>query len=124
VNFVASQAVNRTLPREAGSFFTNTVDSLENEIHARSPGSTVLIENTPFADPWTRELVPGVAAVFLIHFPNNEVDGRRVHFTENDPERLAYWMHYGGPRLRDLLIAPGPRQGLGEDRSRGDVGGR
>lgn len=106
-NWTASRNINDALSADSGALFASTVDSIESKIHAQAEGSKVVIQNKPFAGAgWGHESIPGLAAVFLIHFPENLVDGRRVYFSEKDPDRLAYWRRVGGQRLRDLLIAP------------------
>lgn len=122
-NWTASQSVNDQLPLDAGRQFASTIKSLETEIQSRSPGSTVVIENKVFSGMrWRSSTIPGVAGIFLIRFPENEVHGRRIYFSESNSERLAHWKQLGGRRLRDLLIAP-PREGRRKI-SRGGVGGR
>jgi hypothetical protein len=116
-NWNASRNINRALPASSEKVFASTVASLEAEIRARARGSRVVIDNEPFADPWARELIPGRAGVFLIHFPANEVDGRHIYFREQDSRQLEFWRRVGGGRLRELLIDPGPERGR-RDRSR------
>jgi hypothetical protein len=123
-NWDASRSISRGLPASSGKVFASTVESLEAEIQARAKGSRFVIENEPFADPWARELIPGLAGIFLIHFPANEVDGRHIYFRENDPQQLEFWRRVGGGRLRELLIDPDPERRRREDGREGAVGGR
>jgi hypothetical protein len=53
---------------------------------AAPPGGTATIENRPFgpaAVPW---LFPGWAGVFLIHYPDDTVEGRTVRFRVDDTD--------------------------------------
>ncbi len=47
---------------------------------------------------------PGWAAVFVIYFPTDVVEGRRVHFVEDDPSVLESTR--GGRRTAGLLVSP------------------
>ena len=88
-------------------------------------GVAVIIENKPFFGAgWGYKLVPGDAAVFIIRYPENEVDGRHVYFSESDSTQLAHWKQVGGERLSDLLIAPPKKQARNKKSRRGNVGGR
>lgn len=123
-NWNWSRSINGDLPHDAGDQFAETVRSFEGEIHSRVQGRRVVIQNKPFAGGgyMGRQLAPGVAAVFMIRFPENEVDGRRVFFSEKNSETLKYWKTFGGSRLKDLLIAPRPGD-AGRKGSRGGAVG-
>jgi hypothetical protein len=55
--------------------------AIHEAVAAAPPGSTVTIQNRPFASaPVARPLFPGWAGVFVIEFPANVVDGRPVRF--------------------------------------------
>ncbi len=123
-NWDASRSISRALPASSGEVFASTVESLEAAIQAGAKGSRVVIENQPFADPWARELIPGLAGIFLIHFPANEVDGRHIYFREKDPQQLEFWRRVGGGRLRELLIDPDRQRERRDGRGDGAVGGR
>src|SRR5262249_1237703 len=69
------------------------------------PGGTVHIEKRHFVPgPFAPTLFPGWAAVFVIFFPDNVVDGRRVYFVERNPAVLAELCP--GRRTTSLLVAP------------------
>jgi hypothetical protein len=52
----------------------------------------------------TPDAFPGWAAAFVIFFPDDTVEGRRVHFVVSTPEELA--AARDGRRMADLLVAP------------------
>ena len=124
-NWNAGHGVVALHPPECADEFPKTIKQIEAKIQAGARGSKVVIENKAFVGPGMMyRLLPGDAAVFLIRFPENEVDGRRVYFSESDSAALALWKQKGGERLRDLLIAPPPKK-AGQAKTRGGpVGGR
>jgi hypothetical protein len=109
-NWSASRVVVDLHPADAGEIYAKTIKAFDAKIRSQRKGTNVVIKNKPFAGAgWGRKHIPGLATIFIIHFPENVVDGRCVYFREKDPERLEYWRSLGGNRLRDLLIAPGDR---------------
>ncbi len=85
-----------------------TVASIRASIDATPPGEAVYIRNRPFppAPPVIVPYVqfPGWAAVYVIFYPGETVDGRPVYFIEADaPTREAAKR---GRRTRDLLVPP------------------
>jgi hypothetical protein len=124
-NWNAGHGVIALQPREFANEFPKTLKQIEAKIQAAARGSKVVIENKPFVGPGVMyRLLPGDAAVFLIRYPENEVDGRRVYFSESDPAALALWKQKGGERLKDLLIAAPPHKARQAKARRGRVGGR
>ena len=92
--------------------FGETVASIEDAIASSPLGSEVRIENLffPGGGPLSGPFFAGTAAVFVIAFPSNDVEGRRVHFVERDPKRRLEWVErIPGTRLSELLVAPNPR---------------
>jgi hypothetical protein len=74
---------------------------------AQPPGSDVRIQNQPFAPVGmlvTPADFPGWAAAFVIFFPDDTVEGRRVHFVVSTPEELG--AARDSRRMADLLVAP------------------
>jgi hypothetical protein len=74
---------------------------------AQPRGHDVRIPNRPFAPVGmlvTPDAFPGWAAAFVIFFPDDTVEGRRVHFVVSTPEELA--AARDGSRTADLLVAP------------------
>lgn len=87
----------------------NTIRSIRRQIDQTPSGQDVYIENQRFAalgkvniEEWT----PGWAAVFVIFFPENTVDGKRVFFVE--PNLKVVQAAQRGTRSRTLLISPRP----------------
>jgi hypothetical protein len=73
----------------------------------------VYIQNRPFAEIHSglvkMTIFPGWAAVFVVFYPENRVDGRRVLFVERRPEVIA--AHSKGLRTAGLLVPPRFRGG-------------
>jgi hypothetical protein len=72
-------------------------------IAAAPPGSTVTIRNRPFIAAQIGHSFPGWAGVFMIHFPANTVDGRRVRFIARASDVVA---EERGGRVAELLGSP------------------
>jgi hypothetical protein len=76
-------------------------------IAARPPGSEVFIENRGFAafpGGVPRPLFPGWASVFVIYYPDEVVDGRRVRFVDRDLGVIVASAR--GRRSKGLLVLP------------------
>ena len=87
-----------------------TVAAIRTAIDSAAPGADVYIENRPFAAiggmlQRRLDLFPGWAGVFVIFFPENVVDGRRVRFI-SAPEVVAATHH--GVRTATLLVTEKP----------------
>ncbi len=82
-------------------------------IRATPPGQDVYITNQMFhgVGPMMMRnprMFPGWAAAFTIFFPSNVVEGRRVFFTESDPEVVEAMRN--GKRTATLIVAKQPSQ--------------
>jgi hypothetical protein len=81
--------------------------SLHAGIDAVPPGAVAYLSNAPLAAfgwlPNTTEHPPGLAALFVIAFPGDTVDGRRVRFVETNPQVRERARHRGG-RAAALLV--------------------
>jgi hypothetical protein len=111
-NLSGSRAVNASLPApRAREDYDAAISEIQAAIQSRPPGSIVRIENRTFPSAGLihEDLFPGWAALFVIHFPENEVDGRRVHFVERNPRRLANARRFGRTRVSEILVVPGTR---------------
>jgi hypothetical protein len=108
---VSSHVVYDMLGPDGRASFDETVASIENAIEASPPGSEVRIENLffPGGGFLSGSVLAGTAAVFVIAFPSNDVDGRRIYFVERDPERRRRFVErVPGTRLSGLLVPPSP----------------
>jgi hypothetical protein len=108
---ISSLVVNGMMDPDGRAAFDETVASVEEAIAASPPGSDVRIENHYFAGagPLSGPYFAGTAAVFVIAFPSNVVDGRRVFFVERDSKRRFEWIErIPGTRLSELIVAPAP----------------
>lgn len=87
---------------------------LRHSIERAPPGSTVFIDNQQpfshgvFESIWESrsDRFPGLAAVFVILYPDDVVEGRRVYFVEKDPERLATLQRRYDSRIARLVVSP------------------
>ncbi len=90
--------------------YTNlTLNGMQGLIRAASPGSDVYIENEPFhgVGPFALgnpRMYPGLAALFVVYYPSNVVDGHRVFFVE--PDAGVRDVARRGMRSQTLLVAP------------------
>ncbi len=63
---------------------------------------------------------PGEAALFAIHHPDNELEGRSVRFVAPIPGDLRIFERFADERVRELLVTPREARGLPErGRARG-----
>src|SRR5262245_21866578 len=92
---------------------------LQAQIATTRAGETLHIENEPVAAfGWMPNSViplPGLAALYVIAFPPDQVDDARMRFVEHDPRELELFRTRGG-RLGALLEQPA----AGEGRTGGD----
>jgi hypothetical protein len=94
-------------PPDGLEAYTEAVAEIEDAIRSRPAGSVVRVENHPFPVGFGNEQnFPGWAALFVIRYSQNEVDGRTVRFVERDAERLAFARRTGGARINELLVGP------------------
>ncbi len=89
----------------------NTIAAIRTQIAATAPGEDVYIENRQFVSVgpvmrWRMDFFPGWAAIFVIFFPDNVVDGRRVYFVTEEDAALA---GRAGQRTATLLLTPEER---------------
>ncbi|MCH2173641.1 hypothetical protein MK489_22930 [Myxococcota bacterium] len=82
------------------------MDRVERSVRAQPVGSNVLIKNRPFPYLPPFDTFPGHAGIFLIAYPSNTLDGRRVYFVEESPEIHEAAAALPTPRASQLLIAP------------------
>jgi hypothetical protein len=76
---------------------------------AAPPGETVVVENRSIPElgwmPNTTLSLPGLAALFVVAFPSDAIDGRPVRFVERDPATRRRFATPPG-RLARLLVPP------------------
>jgi hypothetical protein len=79
---------------------------IRTRLNAKPPGADVFIENRSFAGlPLVpKPIFPGWAGVFVIYYPSNTVDGRRVHFV--DKELAVGVASARGKRSAGLVVPP------------------
>ena len=88
---------------------TAVLASLRQAIDAAAPQQDVTIANRPFQSlgpifVQRQDIFPGWAGVFVIFFPDNVVDGKRVRFTTTDRQALSAARE--GHRTATLLVEP------------------
>ncbi|MGH7789448.1 MAG: hypothetical protein ACRERC_21430, partial [Candidatus Binatia bacterium] len=88
------------------------VAALRDAILRQPPGSDVFLANRPFDFSTYIDEFPGSAALFVVYFPDNVVEGRQVYFVELAPRVLA--LARNGQRSRALLVPPAPGRAVVE----------
>jgi len=92
-----------------------TVARIQQIIDRAPWGSDVYIPNRPFPF-WgidQEDLFPGWAAIFVISYPENVVDGKRVYFVENDRGLRERATAARDTRIGRLLVSPEAMTGKG-----------
>jgi len=87
--------------------FEQAMLKLEGELDNSTGQAEIYIPNDPFkAYPWkyTPNLFPGFAGLFIIHYPDNVVHGKRVYFLEPSEELVAFYHARKGSRIAELLV--------------------
>jgi hypothetical protein len=87
---------------------SEAVARIQSQIDAAAPGQDVFIENRPFTGvgPFlikNPKVYPGLAALFVVFFPDNTVDGRRIFFVVPDDSVRAAAAR--GRRTGSLMVA-------------------
>ena len=114
VDYSAARWVNGyELPADAGRAYSEVMASIEDSILAKPPASRVTIVNEgfPVMGYMNKDSFPGWAALFIIQFPENEVEDRQVVFVERDSRRRKRIRRWGGERLNAIVVAPVRRSG-------------
>jgi len=106
--------------------FTKTVAFIRSTIASAPAHSMVLLKNRPFAGHpqlieghGNRKDFPGLAAVFVLAFPDNVVDGKSVRFVEDKADVVQEARRVPGRRSATLLITPEEAQALRASRAAG-----
>ncbi len=74
-------------------------ERMVQEVREHPPGSTVCLRNQPMS---LSAGFPGSVGVFVLFYPDDEIEGRRVYFVSSDPELLA--RREEGGRVARLLL--------------------
>ncbi|MCH2169759.1 hypothetical protein MK489_03160 [Myxococcota bacterium] len=84
----------------------NLMASIREAVKEKPVGAPVFIDNDPFkpVPMVVRKQFPGNAAVFVLSFPENMVDGRKVYFVEAKPSVHAAANRRPESRIARLLI--------------------
>jgi hypothetical protein len=106
--------LSEVLHARGGDQFAQSAAFLRQEIHQTPPGAPVFIGNRQYfrgailASVWRNDPArfPGLAASFVILYPEDVVDGRRVYFVEPDSTRLEAMRQRDGSRLSGLILSP------------------
>jgi len=107
--------------------FTRAVDSLRSIIASAPADAMVLLNNRTFSgyppteDSGNDKDFPGLAALFVLAFPDNVVDGKTVRFVENKAVVVQEARRVVGRRSATLLITPEEAQALRVSREAGTI---
>jgi hypothetical protein len=102
--FVATRPLAIDLHAGARAETETALLSIREAVAETPPGGVTVIQNRPFHTaviPW---LFPGWAGLFVIHFPDNALDGRQVRFVVSE-EDWARAQKRGG-RIAALVERP------------------
>jgi hypothetical protein len=91
-------------PRMRSNYTTARAEILKS-IH-RAKLDVVYIKNSQFSNARRKMKIPGLAAVFVISFPENTLEGKRVYFEERDQEFRTSVRARPDSRLAELIISP------------------
>ncbi len=81
------------------------LDEILGHVAAARPGDTVLIPNHPFGPAMIPGFAfPGLAGVYMLYFPSDELQGRHVRFIETPATVEA--MRRAGGRQAGLVVPP------------------
>jgi len=98
--------------RDGRADFERATRIIRNAIERGEPGEDVFIRNREFAsiDRWlaSGDFFPDWAGIFIIAFPDNVVDGKRIFFIEDDATRIAIASRWPETRIARLLVAEAP----------------
>jgi len=84
--------------------------AIESEV-AKASAGVACLENRPFRSIGNAQLgdfryFPGWAALFVLLFPDDVVDGKEVRFVERDPAVRQFTAERKGHRIAGLLLSP------------------
>jgi len=110
--FHASRVLYLALPTPgARGEWVRVVERIQGAIVAAPPGSAVEIRNHDFHGAgahWQHKLLfPGWAGVFVVAFPENVVEGRRVYFRETSEGVARAARSRASTRIAEIVIGPG-----------------
>jgi hypothetical protein len=94
-------------PQGQKNQFMQSSRVLEEALENASGRGDVFIRNRPFIVSvlgYTPKEFPGLAGLFVILYPSNSIDGRRVFFLEDSKELVQMTHAQSGARISDLLM--------------------
>jgi hypothetical protein len=96
--------------RAARNYVATTLAEIGAAVAARPPGTTVYLDNGVLPVSvrgvmLTHAVLPGRAALFVLVAPSGVLDGRRVRFSEPDPNVFLSYQDRA-PKLGALLVPP------------------
>jgi hypothetical protein len=110
----SAHKLSEVLYTRGGDQFAQSAAFLRQKIHQTPPGSPVFIDNRQYSRDSIFEFIwkndparfPGLAASFVILYPEDVVAGRRVYFVERDSTRLQAMRQRDGSRISGLILSP------------------
>ena len=90
---------------------SKVIRRIQNTVASSTPGSEVYLQNYPFSTRagFGKGQFPGWAALFLIEYPDNTIDGRRVYFVDSSPNMQRLLTIHEDSRLADLIVSEFPQ---------------
>jgi hypothetical protein len=87
--------------------YEQSMKVLENALQQQVGNKAIYIDNKPFSVfgwGYTPRDFPGLAALFVVSYPSNTIDGKPVYFLEDSDEIVQMAQAQKGTRIAELII--------------------
>ena len=87
--------------------YKQSLQTIETAVEGSAGQDAIYIANKPFRVSiygYTNQQFPGLAALFVMNYPSNTVDGKQVFFLEESEEVVQMTKAQQGTRISELLI--------------------
>jgi hypothetical protein len=87
--------------------YRESMRTIEAALKKSTDQAEIYIINKPYKVyvwGYTPQHFPGLAALFVMNYPNNTVDGKRVYFLEKSAEIVQMAQLQKGSRISEILI--------------------
>ena len=87
--------------------YKQSLQTIETALEGSVGQDAIYIVNKPFRVSiygHTNQQFPGLAALFVMNYPSNTVDGKQVFFLEESKEVVQMTKAQQGTRISELLI--------------------
>jgi hypothetical protein len=104
---VSLPPVKESLANSQAAQYRKALRTLETAIRDGAGKTEIYIANEPFrvfAWKYTPKRFPGLAGLFIISYPGNVVDGKRIYFLEESSDVVEFYRTRKGSRIAELLV--------------------